>query len=114
FSVQSHHIKDLPGIRKPKRENTHIIHDSIEGWADAVDALFNAYFNGAIRPIFDYSSISPKGTYLATTGSKAPGPEPLRIALNLVEKKLQSSIGRQLTSLELHDIICILADCVLA
>lgn len=114
YSVQKHHIKQLPGIRKPKRENTHVIHDSIEGWADAVDALFNGYFNGAIRPIFDYSAISAKGTYLATTGSKAPGPEPLRIALNLVEKKLQNAVGRQLTSLELHDILCILADCVLA
>lgn len=114
YSVQKHHIEQLPMIRKPKRENAHSIHDSIEGWADAVDALFNAYFNGAIRPIFDYSQISPKGTYLATTGSKAPGPEPLRIALNLVEKKLQNSIGKKLSSLECHDILCILADCVLA
>lgn len=114
YSVQKHHIDQLPMIRKPKRENSHSIHDSIEGWADAVDALFNAYFNGAIRPIFDYSQISPKGTYLATTGSKAPGPEPLRIALNLVEKKLQFASGRKLSSLECHDILCILADCVLA
>lgn len=114
YSVQQHHIKQLPGIRTPKRENTHVIHDSIEGWADAVDALVKGYFHGAIRPIFDYSQISPKGTYLATTGSKAPGPEPLRIALNLVEKKLKDAVGRKLLSLELHDIICILADCVLA
>lgn len=114
FSVQHRHISQIPTIRKPKRENTHIIHDSIEGWADAVDSLFNAYFHGAIRPIFDYSQISPKGTYLATTGSKAPGPEPLRIAINLVEKKLQGAVGRKLSSLELHDCICILADCVLA
>jgi ribonucleoside-diphosphate reductase alpha chain len=114
YSVQRHHISQLPGLRKPRRENTHIIHDSIEGWADAVDALMKAYFNGAIRPIFDYSQISPKGTYLLTTGSKAPGPEPLRIALTLVEMKLQNAVNRKLSSLELHDIMCILADCVLA
>jgi ribonucleoside-triphosphate reductase (thioredoxin) len=114
YSVQNHHIEQLPNLRKPKRENGHSIHDSIEGWADAVDALMNAYFYGAIRPLFDYSQISPKGAYLATTGSKAPGPEPLRVALNLVEKKLQGAIGRKLTSLEVHDIICVLADCVLA
>lgn len=114
FSVQRHHIGNLPVLRKPKRENTHIIHDSIEGWSDAVDALMNSYFFGAIRPIFNFSQISPKGTYLATTGSKAPGPEPLRLALNMVEQKLQKAIGRQLTSLECHDIMCILADCVLA
>lgn len=114
YSVQKHHINSLPGLRKPKRENTHIIHDSIEGWADSVDVLMKAYFNGAIRPIFDYSQISSKGTYLLTTGSKAPGPEPLRVALNLIEAKLQNAIGRKLTSLELHDILCIIADCVLA
>lgn len=114
FSVQRHHVQQLPTLRKPKRENIHTIHDSIEGWADAVDALMNAYFNGAIRPIFDYSQISPKGTYLGTTGSKAPGPEPLKIALAQVESKLQGAIGRKLQSLELHDIVCILADCVLA
>ena len=114
YSVQNHHIEQLPLLRKPKRENMHLIHDSIEGWADAVDALMNAYFNGAIRPVFDYSQISAKGSYLSTTGSKAPGPEPLRFAINLVEKKLQSAVGRKLNSLEVHDIICILADCVLA
>jgi ribonucleoside-diphosphate reductase alpha chain len=114
YSVQTHHIEQLPILRKPKRENIHIVHDSIEGWADAVDALMNAYFFGAIRPIFDYKMVSPKGTYLVTTGSKAPGPEPLRIALNLVEQKLQGVIGRKLKSLEIHDIVCILADCVLA
>lgn len=114
FSIQKTHIEQLPSLRKPKRENTHCVHDSIEGWADAVDALMNAYFYGAIRPIFDFKDISPKGSYLATTGSKAPGPEPLKIALTLVERKLQSAVGRKLTSLELHDIICILADCVLA
>jgi ribonucleoside-diphosphate reductase alpha chain len=114
FSVQKRHLKDLPKIRQPRRENTHVIHDSIEGWADAADALANAYFYGAIRPIFDFSQISPKGTYLATTGSKAPGPEPLRLALALVESKLKTAIGRQLTSLEAHDVICMLADCVLS
>lgn len=114
YSVQKHHIEQLPGLRKPKRENKHIIHDSIEGWADAVDSLMNCYFYGGIRPIFDYSEISPKGAYLATTGSKAPGPEPLKIALNLVESKLQKAVGRKLSSLECHDILCILADCVLA
>lgn len=114
YSVQKRHIESLPSIRTPKRENIHMIHDSIEGWADAVDALMKAYFNGGIRPIFNYNQISPKGTYLATTGSKAPGPEPLQRALNLVESKLKSVVGRKLSSLELHDIICILADCVLA
>lgn len=114
YSVQKRHTSQLPSLRAPFRENTHIIHDSIEGWADAVDALMNAYFHGGIKPIFDYSKITEKGVRLETTGSKAPGPEPLRIALELVESKLKAVIGRQLRPLEVSDIICILADCVLA
>lgn len=114
FSVQQRHIVDLPKLRVPKRENKHIVHDSIEGWADAMDALANAYFYGAIRPIFDYSQVSLKGSYLSTTGSKAPGPEPLRKALDMVERIFKGAIGRRLTSLENHDVVCILADCVLA
>jgi len=114
YSLQKRHVNQLPGIRKPKRENTHIIHDSIEGWADAVDALMNAYFYGAIRPIFDYSQISPRGTYLATIGAKAPGPDALRNTLNAVEKKLQLSVGKKLSTLQIHDIVCIIADCVLS
>jgi ribonucleoside-diphosphate reductase alpha chain len=114
FSVQKHHINQLPRIRHPKRENIHIINDSIEGWADALDALMTAYFYGAIRPIFDYSQISAKGTLLVTTGSKAPGPEPLKIMLETVEAKLRTVIDRKLTTLEVHDLECIAAECVLS
>ncbi|MCB0802753.1 MAG: hypothetical protein KDB74_06625 [Flavobacteriales bacterium] len=114
YSVQREYISQLPKIKKPKRENKYIIHDSIEGWADAVDMLFNAYFYGAIRPIFNYSQISPKGTYLTTSGSKAPGPEPLKLTLELIEQRLIKAIGRKLSSLEVHDNVCILADCVLS
>lgn len=114
YSIQSHHIKQLPRIKLPKEENLHIIHDSIEGWAESLNALISAYFNGAIRPIFDFSQIRSKGSYLVTTGAKAPGPEPLKHMLQLVELKLKAATGRQLTSIELHDIICIIADCVLS
>lgn len=114
YSVQNRHISQLPKIRKPKRANIHMVHDSIEGWADAVDALMNSYFFGGIKPLFDYSQISRQGTLLGTTGAKAPGPKPLIKALDLVNLKLSRAIDRRLTSLEIHDIICILADCVLA
>jgi ribonucleoside-triphosphate reductase len=114
YSVQKRHTSQLPALRAPFRENKHLIHDSIEGWADAADALMNSFFHGGIKPVFDYSQITPKGVRLETTGSKAPGPEPLKIALELIETKLIAAVGRQLSPLEVHDIICILADCVLA
>lgn len=114
YSIQNRHIKQLPKITLPVEEGKYVIHDSIVGWSSAVNELMKAYFYGRIRPQFDYSSIRPKGSYLVTTGAKAPGPEPLRKALEEVEKRLKLSLGRQLTSIELHDIICILSDAVLA
>lgn len=114
YSVQQHHINQLPAIRKPKEEGKYIVHDSIEGWAESINQLMQAYFYGGIRPIFDLSGIRPKGSYLVTTGAKAPGPEPLRQMLVQVEAKLKAAAGRKLSSLEVHDIICMIADCVLA
>lgn len=114
FSVQNRHISQLPAIRNPKEEGTYVVHDSIEGWAEALNQLMNAYFFGGIRPLFDLSLVRPKGSYLVTTGAKAPGPEPLRAMLQKVEAILKTAIGRKLIDLEVHDIICLIADCVLA
>lgn len=114
FSVQNHHIKNLPQIQLPKEEGRFIVHDSITGWAQSVDILLEAYFYGRIRPVFDFSQIRPKGSYLHTTGAKAPGPEPLKYMLMILDKKLKSSIGRKLNDIELHDIVCIISDCVLS
>lgn len=114
FSVQNRHISQLPDLRNPKEEGTYLVHDSIEGWAEALNRLMEAYFYGGIRPVFDFSSVRPKGSYLVTTGAKAPGPEPLRHMLMRVEMILKAAIGRKLTDLEVHDIICLVADCVLA
>lgn len=114
FSVQRQHVNQLPKITLPKEEGPFVIHDSIQGWAQAVDILMEAYFLGRIRPQFDYSKIRPKGSYLVTTGAKAPGPEPLKKMLELVETKLRNSLGRRLSPIEVHDIVCIISDAVLA
>lgn len=114
YSVQKHHIIQLPSIRKPKEEGTYMVHDSIEGWAEALNQLISAYFYGGIRPLFDFSKVRQKGSYLVTTGAKAPGPDPLRHMLGKVEEMLRSAIGRKLQTLEVHDIICLIADCVLS
>ena len=114
YSVQNHHIKQLPSLRKPKEEGAYVVHDSIEGWAEALNQLMSAYFFGSIRPVFDFSKVRSKGSYLVTTGAKAPGPEPLRQMLVKVEDMLIKAINRKLTSLEVHDIVCLIADCVLS
>ena len=116
FSVQKHHVEKLPEIRKPStRSRRFLIGDSIEGWADAVKALVASYFKGTSRLRFDFSDIRPKGARLVTSGGKAPGPQPLKECLVKIEGMLDAKeTGDQLTSIEVHDIICYIADAVLA
>jgi len=115
YSVQQHHIEKLPEIRKPLKSKRYLVGDSIEGWADAVKVLMKAYLRGGPAPLFDFRDIRPKGAQLITVGGKAPGPEPLKIALAQVESILSSKKdGDKLSSVECHDIICHLADAVLS
>jgi len=117
FSVQRHHVEKLPSILKPnnKRTRRFLIGDSIEGWSDAVTALIKSYFKGTSRLRFDYSDIRPKGSLLITSGGKAPGPQPLRECLVKVEGILEEKEnGERLSSIEVHDIVCHVADAVLA
>lgn len=115
YSVQTNHVEKLPAIRKPNKRRRFLISDSIEGWADAVRALMSAYMRGKSMPLFDFSDIREKGAPLVTSGGKAPGPQPLKDCLHNVRKILDSvPDGEQLTSLQVHDIVCYIADAVLA
>jgi len=114
YSVQKRHVGQLPTVRQPKEEGIYVVHDSIEGWAESLNQLISAYLFGAIRPVFDFSRVRQKGSYLVTTGAKAPGPEPLKAMLEKVEAILKKAVGRKLTTLETHDMICLIADCVLS
>ena len=117
YSVQKHHVEQLPEIQKPssKRSKRYLIGDSIEGWADSVKALIRTYFNGGSRLRFDFSDIRPKGSRLVTSGGKAPGPQPLKECLLKIEGILESKEnGDKLEPVEVHDIVCHVADAVLA
>jgi len=117
YSVQKHHVDELPEIRKPNPERTrrYLINDSIEGWADAVKYLVRSYFFGGSRLRFDYSDIRAKGARLVTSGGKAPGAQPLKECLVKVEGVLaEKSDGDKLSPIEVHDIVCHIADAVLA
>tara|TARA_R110002124_G_scaffold40530_6_gene126675 strand:+ start:4948 stop:6804 length:1857 start_codon:yes stop_codon:yes gene_type:complete len=117
YSVQQHHVDKLPEIRKPNPNRTRrfLIGDSIEGWADAVKALVRNYFYGGSKVKFDFSDIRPKGARLITSGGKAPGPQPLRECLVKVRGILhEKSDGEKLLPVEVHDIVCHIADAVLA
>jgi len=117
YSVQQHHVDKLPEIRRPNKDRRRrfLIADSIEGWAEAVRVLIKSYFYGGSKIIFDFSDIRPKGALLVTSGGKAPGPQPLRECLVKVEGILdQKQDGERLSALEVHDMVCHIADAVLA
>jgi ribonucleoside-diphosphate reductase alpha chain len=117
YSVQKHHVEELPEIRKPnaKRRKRFLVADSIEGWADAVKILVRSYFEGTSTIEFDFSDIRPKGARLVTSGGKAPGPQPLKECLIKVQGVLdKKEDGDKLSPIEVHDMVCHIADAVLA
>ena len=118
YSVQKHHVEKLPEIRKPNpdRKRRYLISDSIEGWADAIKLLVESYLGvKSSTPTFDFSDIRHKGALLVTSGGKAPGPQPLKDCIHNIKKVLDSkNDGDKLTAIEVHDIVCHIADAVLA
>jgi len=118
YSVQKHHVEKLPEIRKPKsnRLRRFLIGDSIEGWADAIKVLMESYLGyKSSTPIFDFSDIRHKGAMLVTSGGKAPGPQPLKDCIHHITKVLDNKKdGERLSPIETHDIVCHIADAVLA
>jgi ribonucleoside-triphosphate reductase len=116
FSVQFHHVEELPPIQRAQKRKRFLVGDSLEGWADCVKVLLKGYFGiSDYLPEFDYSDIRPKGARLVTAGGKAPGPEPLKICIAhlsaILDRKLN---GEKLTPLACHDMMCHIANAVLA
>ena len=117
YSVQTHHVDKLPEIRKPNptKHRRFLISDSIEGWADAIKMLMKSYFQGGATINFDYSDIRQKGALLVTSGGKAPGPAPLRECIAKIQGILENKQDDdKLSAIEVHDIVCHIADAVLA
>lgn len=125
FSVQKHHIAQLPKIKKRnKSPKTYVVPDSIEGWANTVDVLLSSYFeDGSVYPeykgrkvYFDLSEIRPKGSFISG-GFKAPGSEPLRKALDKIELLIESELKKgydKLRSIVVYDICMHVADAVIS
>jgi ribonucleoside-diphosphate reductase alpha chain len=115
YSVQRHHVNELPNIKKPGKSRTYLVEDSIMGWADAVKVLMKAYLEGSFLPKFDFRAVREKGARLVTAGGKAPGPEPLKLCLTHVQAMLdRKQEGEKLSPLDCHDILCYIANSVLA
>lgn len=125
FSVQKHHADKMPSIAERKKQaKGWVVEDSIEGWADALGALMSSYFvGGGVFPemegrkvYFDITHVRPKGAMI-NGGFKAPGPEPLRRALDKIEHLIQTRILKgeyRLRPIDIYDIAMHAADAVLA
>jgi ribonucleoside-diphosphate reductase alpha chain len=118
FSVQKQHVSRLPALPKRGLETElpvvhHIVGDTIEGWADALDALIRSFFDGT-KVEFTYHLIRPRGAHLKTSGGKAPGHLPLKKALTLFEAILAGAVGRSLKPVEVYDICMFTARAVLS
>lgn len=125
FSVQEHHVAKLPDIQERKKQaKGWNVEDSVEGWADALGALLSSYFVGGgqfpemegRKVYFDLNNVRPKGAMI-NGGFKAPGPEPLRKALDKIEHLIQSRVlsgHSRLRPIDVYDIAMHAADAVLA
>lgn len=117
YSVQKHHIDQLPNINISKEYSLYVIEDSVEGWTNSTYQLICSFFGLCNIPSFDYSKIRPSGSPLETTGGTAPGPRPLirchckiHELFGIIIKKKQE----KLKSIDCHDIICHMCDAVLS
>lgn len=115
FAVESQNIEQLPQIMKQSgtKPQTHVVADSKEGWCDALTLGLNTWYSGKDIS-FDYSQIRPAGARLKTMGGKASGPEPLRSLLAFARERILARQGRRLRSIDAHDIICKIGECVVA
>ncbi|RAW02551.1 glycyl radical enzyme family protein [Pseudochryseolinea flava] len=116
FSVQVDHVELLPPVKRAQKKRRFLVGDSLEGWADCVKVLLKGYFGKSdYVPEFDYSDIRPKGARLVTAGGKAPGPEPLKICIAHLTAILdRKTNGEKLSTLDCHDMMCHIANAVLA
>lgn len=115
WSVESQNIQRLPQIEIQTGEicDQYIVPDSKEGWADALVFGMNTWAVGKDLS-YDFSLLRPAGARLKTMGGKSSGPEPLMRLLEFTRHKMLERQGKRLRNIDVHDIICMIGDCVVA
>jgi len=114
FSVEEEYVKKLPDVPDEiiKDESTIVVADSKEGWQKAFRTLLSLLWAGQ-KPQIDYSKIRPAGARLHTFGGRASGPDPLRGLFDYCIRTFKGATGRGLTSLECHDLMCMIAKTII-
>ena len=113
FSVEQKYVNTLPEVPDQLFASETIISvaDSKEGWAKALRQLIALLYSGEVAR-YDLSKIRPAGARLKTFGGRASGPGPLDELFRFVIDKFRGAVGRKLTSIECHDILCKIGEVV--
>lgn len=113
FSVERQYISELPEVPKELHETdtTIVVADSKIGWAKSFRELVSLLYSGLI-PSYDLSRLRAAGARLVTFGGRSSGPEPLKSLFDFTINTFKKACGRKLNSLEVHDIVCKIADVV--
>jgi ribonucleoside-triphosphate reductase len=116
FSCEGKEVEKLPTIPETinRREDRYIVvEDSRVGWANAYRSLMKCLYDG-VHPTWDTSLIRPAGARLKTFGGRSSGPAPLERLFRYIVNTFMKATGRKLTSLEVHDIVCLTGEVVIA
>jgi ribonucleoside-diphosphate reductase alpha chain len=114
FSTERQYIAELPEVPSLTLSTDPIVFgDSKLGWAEGYELFLRCLYSG-VTPSYDLSHIRPKGAPLKTFGGRASGPEPLKKLLDFTIKTFKAAQGRKLKSIEVYDIVCMIADCVVS
>ena len=113
FSCERGEVKELPEVSEEFHETDSVIvvSDSKIGWASAFRELIALLYAGKV-PSWDLSKVRPAGAPLKTFGGRASGPEPLGELFNYSVALFRSAAGRRLSSLEVHGLVCKIAEIV--
>ena len=113
FSCERQEISKLPSIPETisNCDDVIVVGDSKLGWAKSFKKLLSSLWEGDI-PTIDYTQVRPAGARLKTFGGRASGPEPLKRLFDFVIETFKHAQGRKLTSIEVHDITCMIGEIV--
>ena len=113
FSCERQYIRNLPEVPEKlfDSETTIVVRDSKEGWAKSYRLLVSMLYAGEI-PQWDVSLVRPAGARLKTFGGRASGPDPLVDLFKFTIEKFKGAVGRRLSSIECHDLMCKIGEIV--
>ena len=114
FSCEDKYINELPSIPAEinKTDDVIVVDDSRSGWADAFHKFIHGLYSGYHTTV-DTSNVRPAGERLKTFGGRASGPEPLERLIRFTANMFYKAKGRKLRSIEVHDLVCQIAEIVI-